>query len=235
MQYLDLRIKHVSPLNPAKYHEEYNKVNDCFERSLILLNKMPRIWLDYLSFLLKQCLISKTRQAFDRALRALPLTQHNRIWELYLPFANSASGETAVRIWRRYMQVHPEDAEEFIELLVAQQKYEEAAEKWIEILDNPRFKSKEGKSHFQMWSELCDLLVTHAREIKAIDVEKIVRSGISKFSDQRGKLWTSLGTYWITKGDFERVRLPALPPSSTLFSRREHRPAMPLRKESLPS
>jgi pre-mRNA-splicing factor SYF1 len=207
MQYLDLRVKHVSQLNPAKYAEEYNKVNDCFERSLILLNKMPRIWLDYLSFLLKQCLIGKTRRAFDRALRALPLTQHSRIWELYLPFANSASGETAVRIWRRYMQVHPEDAEEFIELLVSQGKYEEAAEKWIEILDNPRFKSKEGKSHFQMWSELCDLLVTHAREIKSVDVEKIVRSGISKFSDQRGKLWTSLGTYWITKGDFERVSI----------------------------
>jgi len=111
-----------------------------------------------------------------------------------------------VRIWRRYMQVHPEDAEEFIELLVSEGKHEEAARKWIEVLDNPRFKSKEAKSHFQMWSELCDLLVTHARKIKGIEVEKIVRSGISKFSDQRGKLWTSLGTYWITKGDFERVR-----------------------------
>lgn len=167
---------------------------------------MPRIWLDYLEFLMKQCEITKTRSTFDRALRALPVAQHQRIWDLYIPFANSASGETAVKIWRRYMQVHPEDAEEFIELLVAQGIYQEAAEKWIEILDNPRFKSKEGKSHFQMWSELCDLLVNHAREIKGIDVEKIVRSGISKFSDQRGKLWTSLGTYWITRRDFERVR-----------------------------
>ncbi|KAL7270123.1 pre-mRNA-splicing factor syf1 [Rhizina undulata] len=204
--YLDLRVKHVSLLNPAKYQAEYNKVNDCFERSLILLNKMPVIWTDYLSFLLKQCIVTRTRRTFDRALRALPITQHNRIWALYLPFANSASGETAVRIWRRYMQVHPEDAEEFIELLIAMGKYDEAAKKWIEVLDNPRFKSKEGKSHFQMWSELCDLLVNHARDISGIDVERIVRSGIGKFSDQRGKLWTSLGTYWITKGDFERAR-----------------------------
>ncbi|PWW80625.1 protein prenylyltransferase [Tuber magnatum] len=204
--YLDLRVKHVSSLNPARFQAEYNKVNDCFERSLILLNKMPRIWTDYLSFLLKQCLVTKTRRTFDRALRALPLTQHSRIWALYLPFANSASGETAVRVWKRYMQVHPEDAEEFIELLVEMGKYEEAAQKWTEVLDNPKFRSKAGKSHFQMWSELCDLLVSHAREIKGIDVEKIVRSGIGKFSDQRGKLWTSLGTYWITKGDFERAR-----------------------------
>jgi len=73
------------------------------------------------------------------------------------------------------------------------------------VLDNPKFRSKAGKSHLQMWSELCDLLVSLAREIKGIDVEKILRSGIGKFSDQRGKLWTSLGTYWITNGDFERV------------------------------
>jgi len=73
------------------------------------------------------------------------------------------------------------------------------------VLDNPKFRSKAGKSYFQMRSELCDLLVSHAREIRVrgIDVEKIVRSGIEKFSDQRGKLWTSSGTYWITKGDFE--------------------------------
>lgn len=104
------------------------------------------------------------------------------------------------------MQVHPEDAEEFIELLLNLGHFNEAARKYIEILDNPRFKSRALKSHFQLWSELCDLLVIHARDIKGIPVEKIIRSGIIKFSDQKGKLWTSLATYWITKGDFERAR-----------------------------
>ena len=195
----------MSSLNPARFHAEYNRVNDFFERSLILLNKMPRIWTDYLSFLLKKCLVTNIRRTFDRALRALPLTQHSPIWALYLPFANSALGETALRIWKRYIQVHPEDAEEFIELLVGIGIYEEEAQKWIEVLDNPKFRSKAGGSHFQMWSELCDLLVNHAREIRVrgIDVQKIAPSGIEKFSDQRRKLWTSSGTYWITKGDFE--------------------------------
>jgi len=38
--YLELRIRHLSKLNPAKYEEEYNKVNDAFERALVLLNKV---------------------------------------------------------------------------------------------------------------------------------------------------------------------------------------------------
>ncbi|MCJ1257817.1 pre-mRNA-splicing factor syf1 [Lignoscripta atroalba] len=209
--YLELRVKHLRNKNPAVHSSEYVKVNALFERALILLNKMPKIWEMYLSFLMQQPLVTSTRRAFDKALRALPITQHNRVWALYRPFANSASGQTALRIWRRYMQVHPEDCEDFIELLVEMGQYTEAVKKYINILNNPKFRSKQGKSSFQIWSEMVDLIVTHAKEVDigdkmGLDVEKIIRSGIERFADQRGKLWAGLATYWITKGNFERAR-----------------------------
>lgn len=209
--YLEFRTKHVTKLNAARFASEYRKVNALFERALILLNKMPRIWEMYLQFLMQQPLVTLTRRTFDRALRALPISQHNRIWALYRPFANSAEGETAVRIWRRYMQVHPEDAEDFIELLVQVGLYTEAVRKYIDILNNPRFQSKNGKGHYELWSEMVDLLVEHAAEVETghetgIDVDRIIRSGIERFSDQRGKLWCGLATYWIRRGSFERAR-----------------------------
>ena len=186
-------------------------MNALFERALILLNKMPRIWEMYLKFLMQQPVVTATRHAFDRALRALPITQHNRIWALYKPFANSAEGMTAVKIWRRYMQVHPEDAEDFVELLVQTGLYTEAVNKSMDILNNPRFQSKNAKGHYELWGEMVDLLVEHAVEIEtghetSIDVERIIRSGIDRFSDQRGKLWCGLATYWIRRGNFERAR-----------------------------
>ncbi|KAH8794978.1 hypothetical protein F5882DRAFT_39987 [Hyaloscypha sp. PMI_1271] len=209
--YLTLRMKHLGKLNPAIFASEYAKVNALFERALILLNKMPRIWEMYLSFLLLQPIVTLTRRTFDRALRALPITQHNRIWALYRPFANSASGQTAIAIWRRYMQIHPEDAEDFIELLIEMRHYTEAVKKYMDILNNPKFRSKNGKGHYQLWSEMVDLLVEHAKEVETgdevgIDVERIIRSGIDRFADQRGKLWSGLATYWITRGSFERAR-----------------------------
>ncbi|KAM7212059.1 Pre-mRNA-splicing factor syf1 [Rhypophila decipiens] len=209
--YLQFRTKHVAKLNAALHASEYRKVNALFERALILLNKVPRIWEMYLRFLMQQPLVTFTRRTFDRALRALPITQHNRIWALYRPFANSAEGETAVKIWRRYMQVHPEDAEDFIELLTTVGLYTEAVHKYITILNNPRFQSKNGKGHYELWSEMVDLLVEHATEIQTghetgIDVERIIRSGIERFADQRGKLWCGLATYWIRRGSFERAR-----------------------------
>lgn len=210
-KYLEFRINHLRGRNATKYRAEYQKVNALFERALILLNKMPKIWEMYLSFLLQQPLVTQTRRTYDRALRALPITQHNRIWKLYKAFARSASGQTAVKIWARYMQIHPENAEDYIELLVELGQYTEAVKRYMEILDDPRFQSKKGKSNFQLWTEMVDLLVSKAKQIRTgpqvgIDVDAILRSGIDRFADQRGKLWAGLATYWITKGNFEKAR-----------------------------
>lgn len=109
------------------------------------------------------------------------------------------------------MQVHPEDAEDFIELLVQNGLYTEAALKFIDVLNNTRFNSKHGKGHYELWSEMVDLLVEHAADIETghetgIDADRIIRSGITRFADQRGKLWSGLATYWIRRGSFERAR-----------------------------
>ncbi|KAI1610927.1 pre-mRNA-splicing factor syf1 [Exophiala viscosa] len=209
--YLDFRVKHLKKKNPVKYKAEFNKVNALFERALILLNKMPVIWEMYLTFLLRQPYVTKTRRTFDRALRALPVTQHNRIWRLYKSFANSAGGETAVRIWARYVQIHPEDMEDYIDLLIEAGHYLEAVKRYMQILDNPKFRSKHIKSEFQLWSEMVELMVTKARDlgdssVSGFDPDTIIRSGIERFADQRGKLWAGLATYWITRGDFEKAR-----------------------------
>lgn len=209
--YLDFRVKHLKKKNPVRARDEFNKVNALFERALVLLNKMPVIWEMYLGFLLRQPLVTKTRRTFDQALRALPLTQHNRIWKLYKQFANSAGGETAVSIWSRYVQIHPEDMEDYIDLLVETGHYKEAVKRYIDILNNPKFQSKNVKSDFQLWSDMADLIVNKARQIghvsrSGIDVHRIFRSGIERFADQRGKLWAGLATYCITMGDFEQAR-----------------------------
>ncbi|KAG6042155.1 Pre-mRNA-splicing factor syf1 [Claviceps citrina] len=210
-KYLSFRTAHVAKLNPAIFASEYNKVNALFERALILLNKMPRIWDLYLRFLTKQPAVTPVRRTFDRALRALPITQHRRIWALFLPFANASSGDTAVKVWRRYVHVHPEKVEDYIELLVQTGAYTEAARCYMSLLNNVRFASQKGKGHYELWNEMVDLLVDHASEIdmsheSGIEVESIIRSGISRYPDQRGKLWAGLATFWIRRGSFEKAR-----------------------------
>lgn len=72
--------------------------------------QMPRLWLSYLTlFTHPSCPAalshSHARKTFDRALRSLPPSLHERIWHVYLPWSESIGGETAIRVWRRYLLV----------------------------------------------------------------------------------------------------------------------------------
>lgn len=213
--YLELRTKHLKGRSPVRWKKEFQKVNALFERALVLLNKMPKIWEMYLEFLCTQPLVTFTRRTFDRALRALPVTQHSRVWKLYRPFATSAGGETTVRVWKRYTQLHPEYVEEYIDLLVREGRFTEAVQQYIQILNNSRFKSREAKGPFQHWTEMLEILIDHARRVpnpvplldgSALDIESIVRSGLERFPDQRGILWVGLARYYINLGAYERAR-----------------------------
>ena len=117
-----------------------------YERALVYMHKMPRLWLDYLSFLSAQPLPTETRAAFDRALKALPVTQHERIWEIYLAFAKKCPvTETAVRIYRRYLQFEPEGVEEYVEFLLGAGRVGEAA---LAIDAQSRHRILHGIAHF---------------------------------------------------------------------------------------
>ncbi|XP_068778889.1 pre-mRNA-splicing factor SYF1 isoform X2 [Struthio camelus] len=171
------------------------------------MHKMPRIWLDYCQFLAEQGRITRTRRTFDRALRALPITQHHRVWPLYLQFVRRYPlPETAVRVYRRYLKLSPENAEEYIEYLRSIDRLDEAAVRLAVVVNDERFVSKEGKSNYQLWHELCDLISQHPDKVKSLDAGAIIRGGLTRFTDQLGKLWCSLADYYIRSGHFEKAR-----------------------------
>lgn len=185
----------------------YEDVNNCFERSLVFMHKMPRLWMDYCTFLTDQFKITSTRKAFDSALRALPITQHHRIWPLYLNFLKKHNiPETAVRVFRRYLKLCPEDTEEYIDYLIAINKLDEAALKLAQIVNNENFQSKHGKSNHQLWNELCELISKNPDSIHSLNVDAIIRGGLRRYTDQLGHLWNSLADYYVRSGLFERAR-----------------------------
>jgi hypothetical protein len=80
--YLRERSLAVRGMRPD--HPSVSALCNTYERALVSMHKMPRIWLDYLELLVEIQLLTSTRRAFDRALAALPVTQHDRVWVLYL-------------------------------------------------------------------------------------------------------------------------------------------------------
>ncbi|KAK6151987.1 hypothetical protein DH2020_014622 [Rehmannia glutinosa] len=189
-------------------HSRYETINNTFERALATMHKLPRIWIMYLQTLTHQKLITKTRRTFDRALCALPVTQHDRIWEYYLIFVSQKGVpiETSLRVYRRYLKYDPNHIEDFIEFLVNSELWQESAERLAGVLNDDQFYSIKGKTKHRLWLELCDLLTQHASEISGLNVDAIIRGGIRKFIDEVGRLWTSLADYHIRRGLLEKAR-----------------------------
>ena len=80
--YLTERKQEVRGLPPN--HPALDALNNTYERALVSMHKMPRVWIEYCTLLMDQKFVTRARRAFDRAICALPITQHDRIWQLYL-------------------------------------------------------------------------------------------------------------------------------------------------------
>ncbi|KAG6531062.1 hypothetical protein ZIOFF_004832 [Zingiber officinale] len=186
----------------------FDSLNNTFERALVTMHKMPRIWLMYLASLSEQRLLTRARRTFDRALRSLPVTQHDRIWEPYLTLVSlpGVPVETSLRVFRRYLLFDLSHIEDFINFLIASKRWQEAAERLAGVLNDNSFRSIKGKTRHQLWLELCDLLTHHATEVSGLNVDAIIRSGIRRYTDEVGRLWTSLADYYVRRGLYEKAR-----------------------------
>ncbi|EPY53628.1 complexed with Cdc5 protein Cwf3 [Schizosaccharomyces cryophilus OY26] len=204
--YLELRLAHLEDQSFVSCPQAFLDVNGCFERALVLLHRMPVMWHMYLKFLMRQPDVTKIRKVFDAALRALPVTQHDDIWALYLDFAEEIGGLFCIHVYRRYIQLEPRAVESYIEVLVNLELWNEAAHQYMSILNRPVFLSSKGKSNYQIWTEFSQLIVQHPGDIEQIDVERVFRAGIHRFIDQAGKLWTFLAQYYIRLGYYEKAR-----------------------------
>lgn len=196
------RVKHL-----CISHSAYEETNRAFERALVFMHKYPRIWLEYLEFLMLQRKITNTRRTFDRALRSLPITQHKKIWPLYLEFAGAVPvPETAIRIFRRYLTIEPTHVETFIKYLKKVGRLDEAAKYLADIVNDERFESQRGKSKHDLWNEFLRLITRNPDKITSLNVDAIVRAGIKRYPHEGGKLWTALADYYIRSGHFEKAR-----------------------------
>ncbi|KAK8807297.1 hypothetical protein WA158_004056 [Blastocystis sp. Blastoise] len=203
--YLLERVSHVKDYcitDPV-----YNEVNIIFENSLTFMNKYPTIWKEYCEFLMLQKKITKTRRTFDRALQALPITQHSKLWPAYLKFARECDvWETTMRIYKRYILLEPSFREEYVDYLLSIEQYDEAAVQMSICCNDPSFVSSKQTTTYGLWLNLAELLTKHPKDIKSVKIEPILRNGLKRFQEDTGKLWCYLATYFIKIGNFERAR-----------------------------
>ena len=196
---------------PNKYYDE---VNNLHEQALIYMMKMPIIWINYIQFLIEQNLITKTKLVFNKALQAIPITQHKKLWDIYIPWVESLSGchKSKIEIFKRYIKFNPDYKEKFINFLIGIKEFNLAIYLIIEILEDENFYSKENKSQYYYWILLCQIINSYPENLnlskykKKLNVDKVIRHGIKKYTDEIGNLWVTLANYYIKIGLIEKAR-----------------------------
>eukprot|EP01091_Cochliopodium_minus_P008222 TRINITY_DN1820_c0_g1_i2.p1 TRINITY_DN1820_c0_g1~~TRINITY_DN1820_c0_g1_i2.p1 ORF type:complete len:668 (-),score=225.36 TRINITY_DN1820_c0_g1_i2:59-2062(-) len=84
--------------------------------------------------------------------------------------------------------------------------FDESAYQLTKILDDGNFASQYGKTKYDVWMQLCDLISDNPETITKINVEKVIRAGIQKFTNEVGKLWISLANYYIGLSYYDKAR-----------------------------
>lgn len=117
------------------------------------------------------------RRTYDRALRTLPPSLHNRIWVRYLLWAEEKGGSTCVAVYRRYLAVDPSVTEHYVSILLSPSNPAprplEAAKLLLSLARKAakgEYISPEGKSPYQLLGEWLDVVEKFPEEI-GINVE----------------------------------------------------------------
>ncbi|KAF8275243.1 spliceosome complex protein [Lactarius quietus] len=164
--------------------EEWKALIATFERALMWLPKLPRLWLMYLSiFDHPNCppvlSHSHARRTYDRALRTLPPSLHHRVWVRYLLWAEARGGLTTVAVYRRYLVIDPSVTERYVALLLSPSNPSprplEAAKLLLQLSRKAargEYISSEGKSPYQLLGDWLDVVEAHAEEV-GIGIEEL--------------------------------------------------------------
>ena len=182
-----------------------------YERALVALNKFPRVWIVYLEYAHKKSSMDPTqlRHLANRALEAIPVTQHDKIWPALLTYYQSVDTtwipkETKLSLLRRYIQFSPSATKEIADFLANDLgHWGEAALLYVKLLNEPDVVQKQ-----ELWMALANICTRHPVEQLGIDWEVLVRGVLAtkQFKEMEGVLWNQLADAWIRRGEFQLAR-----------------------------
>lgn len=179
-------------------------------RAARALRVSPVLWAELVRHAAAERRWTQARTAVNDALRALPVLQHDMLWDAVLEDIVSAEGvpgRLEVLLLRRYAKLRPGNGRERLyRCLRRARMWDEAVSELIAALADPEWKPEGEFTREQLWMELARLAAKHPRQVVSTDVPTLLRGGIKGAKTDVGELWVVFGEYFIRKGLFEDAR-----------------------------
>ena len=207
----------------SREKEDNHRILRCLGRALWTLHAYPRVWMEYIKQLGVSATVSVTdlRRTINRALQAVPVTQHNKLWPVILDIITSEACYmplgSRVCLLQRYSQTATpaEQLEIVAEYYSTHCEWHASAQLHADLLNRTS-----GETYQQVWSSFVTICSQHPNSVENIPWREIVRaalaepdkkqhpteSGESKRILSEGYLWTQLADSYIRQGQFELAR-----------------------------
>ncbi|CAN8062090.1 unnamed protein product [Agarophyton chilense] len=176
-------------------------------RAALALQRSPILWKNYVSQLIAEKRFTRARQAINRSLQLLPITQHFHIWNIVKDeILKAAPPRTCVLLLRRYAQLEPgSGVERIFHYMVKARMWDDAVRHLAMALSDESWEP-EVETRDQLWIKLGKVAAKHGSSVHTVDVPTLLRSGISDGLIQKGELWISLAHYYTRKAQFDEAR-----------------------------
>ena len=193
--------------NLPNNHPFLSRTLDNFERCAKLFGKFPRVWTMYAEFTESIGRLSKCREVLNRGLVSLPISQHDKIWPVYISFAEKhLSNEELEKVGRRYSTINKEFRDSLATTLLERGLLDRAIQLKMEVINDEHFYSKKFATKYDLVMDLIKLISENAEQVETTNCEQIFRHFLTKYSDEVGNMWLGFADFYIRRGMFEKAR-----------------------------
>lgn len=190
-------------------HEARRVALDVSARAAGVLQVNTELWICYIEALMDGRLYAKARQAVDLALRALPITAHDRIWDIVLTrlVPTIDAPKVSVALLRRYAKLRPgEGIERLFRYLIKAELWDDAVLCMCRALEDSEWVPEGKSTREQLWIELSEIAARHPQNVRSVDVPSLLRGGIRSAKTDVAEMWIVLAQYFARRGLFEEAR-----------------------------
>ncbi|KAL0227480.1 hypothetical protein RCL1_003624 [Eukaryota sp. TZLM3-RCL] len=204
----------IPQLSSTLSQDLWNEFFQLSDLALTSLSKMPSFWELILKHAPKSRRITQVRRLFDRALQSLPLTQHYRIWPLFLDFCrlDHVPHQTSAKIIHRFLRFDPMGIDVAIEFFKFTSNPFALFKFFKQILVKNQSNLIGSKSRESLWLELAEISTSiDPKDKEVVDFDpSIIYDGIKELNRSDtgsvGRLWVSLATCFMNFQSFSTAR-----------------------------
>lgn len=177
-------------------------------RAAHALRVSPVLWSRFVQHLLEEHRLFEARTAIDQALRVLPITQHDHVWQVVCDdYPRKDVPNTAASLLLRYAKLAPrESSDVLLDVLISAKRIDTCVSHFAKLMADPKWTPATSTRH-EFSLRLARATAQLANLVQSSDVSSLIRAAISEGGPSVAELCISLAEFHTRRGDFPQARV----------------------------